>query len=32
VDRDNRAVYFDQIKYGQFVRMGLLCYVLGMTI
>jgi aspartate carbamoyltransferase catalytic subunit len=29
VDRDPRAVYFDLIKYGQFLRMGLLCLVLG---
>ncbi len=29
VDKDPRAVYFDQIKYGQFLRMGLLCLVLG---
>lgn len=29
VDKDPRAVYFDQIKYGQFLRMGLLCHVLG---
>lgn len=31
IDRDPRAAYFDQIKYGQFLRMGLLCYVLGVT-
>ena len=28
VDQDPRAVYFEQIKYGQFLRMGLLCLVL----
>lgn len=28
VDKDPRAIYFDQIKYGQYVRMGLLCLVL----
>lgn len=28
VDKDPRAVYFEQIKYGQFLRMGLLCHVL----
>ncbi len=28
VDPDPRAVYFDMIKYGQFLRMGLLCLVL----
>ncbi len=32
VDRDPRAVYFDQIKYGQFLRMGLLCLVLRVTL
>jgi aspartate carbamoyltransferase catalytic subunit len=32
VDRDPRAVYFDQIKYGQFLRMGLLCLVLRVTV
>jgi len=32
VDKDPRAVYFDQIKYGQFLRMGLLCYVLGVPV
>lgn len=29
VDPDPRAVYFEQIKYGQFLRMGLLCLVLN---
>lgn len=29
LDRDPRAVYFDLIKYGQYLRMGLLCLVLG---
>ena len=29
VDRDPRAAYFDLIKYGQYLRMGLLCLVLG---
>lgn len=28
IDSDPRAVYFDTIKYGQFLRMGLLCLVL----
>jgi len=28
VDKDPRAAYFEQIKYGQFLRMGLLCLVL----
>lgn len=28
IDIDPRGIYFDQIKYGQFLRMGLLCYVL----
>ncbi|MGE5253502.1 MAG: aspartate carbamoyltransferase, partial [Planctomycetaceae bacterium] len=28
VDSDPRAVYFDMIQYGQFLRMGLLCLVL----
>lgn len=32
VDRDPRAVYFDLIKYGQFLRMGLLCLVLGVPV
>jgi aspartate carbamoyltransferase catalytic subunit len=32
VDADPRAVYFEQIKYGQFLRMGLLCLVLGIPI
>jgi aspartate carbamoyltransferase catalytic subunit len=29
IDPDPRAIYFAQVKYGQFLRMGLLCYVLG---
>lgn len=29
VDKDPRAIYFEQIRYGQFLRMGLLCYALG---
>jgi aspartate carbamoyltransferase catalytic subunit len=28
IDQDPRAVYFEQVKYGQFLRMGLLCRVL----
>jgi aspartate carbamoyltransferase catalytic subunit len=32
VDKDPRAVYFDQIKYGQFLRMGLLCHVLRVPV
>jgi aspartate carbamoyltransferase catalytic subunit len=32
VDRDPRAIYFDLIKYGQFLRMGLLCLVLGVPV
>jgi aspartate carbamoyltransferase len=32
VDRDPRAVYFDSIKYGQFLRMGLLCLALGVAV
>ncbi len=31
VDGDPRAVYFDLIRYGQFLRMGLLCLVLGVS-
>jgi hypothetical protein len=29
IDQDPRAAYFDQIQYAQFLRMGLLCLVLG---
>jgi len=32
LDRDPRAVYFDLIKYGQFLRMGLLCLALGVPV
>jgi aspartate carbamoyltransferase catalytic subunit len=32
VDDDPRAMYFRQIQYGQFVRMSLLCHVLGAEI
>jgi len=32
VDKDARAVYFDQIKYGQILRMGLLCHVLRVMV
>jgi aspartate carbamoyltransferase catalytic subunit len=32
VDKDPRAVYFDQIQYGQFLRMGLLCLVLRVAV
>lgn len=32
IDQDPRAVYFDLIKYGQFLRMGLLCRVLGVPV
>jgi len=32
VDKDPRAIYFTNIKYGQFLRMGLLCYVLGVMV
>jgi aspartate carbamoyltransferase catalytic subunit len=32
VDKDPRSVYFTQIKYGQFLRMGLLCYVLRVSV
>ncbi len=28
IDTDPRAVYFEQVRYGQFLRMGLLCLVL----
>jgi aspartate carbamoyltransferase catalytic subunit len=28
IDRDPRAVYFEQVRYGQFLRMDLLCPVL----
>jgi aspartate carbamoyltransferase len=28
IDKDPRAAYFEQIKYGQFLRMGLLCLLL----
>jgi len=29
IDQDPRAIYFAQVKYGQFLRMGLLYYVLS---
>jgi aspartate carbamoyltransferase catalytic subunit len=29
IDRDPRAIYFAQVKYGQCLRMGLLYYVFG---
>ena len=29
VDKNGRAVYFEQVKNGMFVRMALLCYLLG---
>ena len=29
IDRDPRAIHFARVKYGQFLRMGLLYYVLG---
>jgi aspartate carbamoyltransferase len=32
IDKDPRAVYFDLIKYGQFLRMGLLCHVLRVPV
>jgi aspartate carbamoyltransferase catalytic subunit len=32
IDQDPRAAYFDQIKYGQFLRMGLLCHVLRVMV
>jgi aspartate carbamoyltransferase len=32
IDEDPRAVYFDLIKYGQFLRMGLLCHVLRVPV
>lgn len=32
VDKDARAIYFAQIKYGQFLRMSLLCHVLGVMV
>jgi aspartate carbamoyltransferase catalytic subunit len=32
IDQDPRAAYFDQIKYGQFLRMGLLCHVLRIMV
>jgi len=32
IDKDPRAVYFDLIKYGQFLRMGLLCHVLRVSV
>jgi aspartate carbamoyltransferase catalytic subunit len=32
IDQDPRAVYFDLIKYGQFLRMGLLCLALGVPV
>lgn len=32
IDQDPRAAYFDQIRYGQFLRMGLLCHVLRVTV
>lgn len=32
IDRDPRAIYFGQVRYGQFLRMGLLCYALGVEV
>ena len=32
VDRDPRATYFEQVQYGQFLRMGLLCHVLQVKV
>jgi len=32
LDQDPRAAYFDQIRYGQFLRMGLLCHVLRVMV
>jgi len=32
VDTDPRAAYFDQMKYGMYVRMGLLALVLGRSV
>ena len=32
IDQDPRAAYFDQIRYGQFLRMGLLCHVLRVMV
>jgi aspartate carbamoyltransferase catalytic subunit len=32
VDKDNRAVYFKQVKYGMFVRMSLIMKLLGVSI
>lgn len=32
IDSDHRAFYFNQIRFGQFLRMGLLCYVLGVGV
>jgi aspartate carbamoyltransferase len=32
VDADPRVAYFDQMKYGMYVRMGLLALVLGKTV
>ena len=29
VDKDDRAVYFDQAKYGMYVRMALIMKLLG---
>ncbi len=30
VDNDPRAVYFDQVKFGMYVRMALIMKLLGM--
>ena len=32
VDEDPRAIYFAQVEYGQFLRMSLLCHVLGVMV
>lgn len=32
VDADPRAAYFDQMKYGMYVRMSLLAKVLGKSV
>jgi len=32
IDKDPRAAYFDLIKYGQVLRMGLLCHVLRVSV
>ena len=32
IDDDPRAVYFDQVQYGKYVRMALILTLLGITV